>query len=138
MSARSKARKRALDALYSAELRGVSPEQTLTESTKAPGGPRPLNPYTRTLVAGVSAHVSEIDALISKYSHGWDLDRMPVIDRNVLRLGVFELLYCPQVPGPVAIDEAVALVKELSTDESPAFVNGLLSKVRQEQAPVAS
>lgn len=137
MSARSKARKRALDALYSAELRGVSPAETLAESTKADGGPRPLNPYSRTLVTGVIAHAAEIDALISKYSEGWEIDRMPVIDRNVLRLGIFELLHCPQVPGPVAIDEAVALVKELSTDESPAFVNGLLSRVLREHAPVA-
>lgn len=131
MSARGKARKRALDALYSAELRGVSPADTLAERTKSESGSVP-NPYARVLVDGVSAHSAEIDALIAKYSEGWELDRMPAVDRNVLRLGVFELVYGQDVPPAVAIDEAVALVKQLSTDESPAFVNGLLGRISAE------
>ncbi|MGV1003637.1 MAG: transcription antitermination factor NusB [Candidatus Nanopelagicales bacterium] len=131
MSARGKARKRALDALYSAELRGVSPLDTLAERMRAESG-SPANPYARTLVSGVSEHAAEIDQLLSRFSEGWELDRMPAVDRNVLRLGVYELLHCPDVPNAVAIDEAVALVSQLSTDESPAFVNGLLARISQE------
>ena len=132
MSARSKARKRALDVLYAAEVRGVSPQALLAEAPLAEGAantPPRLNPYVATIVDGVVAHQRRIDQLISQYSSGWALDRMPAVDRNVLRIGVFELLWAPDVPGPVVIDEAVELVRSLSTDESPAFVNGLLARI---------
>ncbi len=132
MSARSKARKRALDILYAAEVRGVSPLDILTERPLAEGSarisPNP-NPYVATLVEGVSAHRARIDELLSTYSAGWALDRMPAVDRNVLRIGVYELLWCPDVPDAVVIDEAVNLVRGLSTDESPAFVNGVLARI---------
>ena len=132
MSARSKARKRALDILYAAELRGVSPMVVLTEAPLGEGAARgkpTANPYVATLVEGVVEHQQRIDELLGTYSSGWALDRMPAIDRNVLRIGVFELLWCADVPGPVVIDEAVGLVRGLSTDESPAFVNGILARI---------
>ncbi|MGB7979387.1 MAG: transcription antitermination factor NusB [Candidatus Nanopelagicales bacterium] len=132
MSARSKARKRALDILYAAEVRGVSPIDILGERPLAEGAartpPKP-NPYVATLVEGVSAHRVRIDELLRTYSAGWALDRMPAVDRNVLRIGVYELLWCPDVPDAVVIDEAVTLVRGLSTDESPAFVNGVLARI---------
>jgi N utilization substance protein B len=132
MSARSKARKRALDILYAAELRGISPMVVLSEAPLGEGaaqGKPTANPYTATLVEGVVSHQQRIDELLATYSSGWTLDRMPAIDRNVLRLGVFELLWCADVPGPVVIDEAVSLVRGLSTDESPSFVNGILARI---------
>jgi transcription antitermination protein NusB len=127
LTARSKARKRALDIVFESELRGLAPGATLVDRKQA--ADPPLNPYTVTLVEGVIAHQAAIDALISAYSTGWSLSRMPAVDRTVLRLGVFELLYVDEVPAAVAINEAVSLVKELSTDESPAFVNGVLAKI---------
>ncbi len=132
MSSRGKARKRALDALYSAEVRGLSPLQTLAEGPlahRSAAGPAPGNPYVTTLVEGVVAHRERIDELLSTYAHGWALDRMPAVDRNVLRIAVFELLWSDDVPEAVAIDEAVELVRSLSTDESPAFVNGVLAQI---------
>jgi N utilization substance protein B len=132
LSARSKARKRALDVLYAAELRGVPPLDVLGEQPMArgaQGAPPQPNPYVATLVEGVVAHRARIDELLSTYSSGWALDRMPAVDRNILRLAVFELLWGEDVPGPVVIDEAVQLARELSTDDSPAFVNGLLARI---------
>ena len=135
MTARGKARKRALDILYAAELRGVSPLIVLGERPLAEGSaqsqPKP-NPYVGTMVEGVVAHQSRIDELLSTYSSGWALDRMPAVDRNILRIGVFELLWCDDVPDAVVIDEAVNLAREISTDESPAFVNGVLDRVARE------
>lgn len=132
MTARGKARKRALDILYAAELRQVSPLIVLGERPLAEGAaqshPKP-NPYVTTLVEGVVAHQSRIDELLSTYSSGWALDRMPAVDRNILRIGVYELLWCDDVPGAVVIDEAVSLARGLSTDESPAFVNGVLARI---------
>ncbi len=132
MTARGKARKRALDILYAAEMRGVSALQTLSEGpiSRGSAGDQPvLNPYTTTLVEGVVAHRDRIDELLATYSHGWALDRMPAVDRNVLRIAVFELLWSAEVPDSVAIDEAVDLVRTLSTDESPGFVNGILAQI---------
>lgn len=137
MTARGKARKRALDVLYAAELRDVSPLTTLQEHSLAEGADKgsparavPTNhPYTTTLVEGVHAHQVRIDELLSQYSSGWALDRMPVVDRNILRIAVYELLWNSQVPAAVVIDEAVELAKRLSTDESPGFINGLLSQI---------
>ena len=132
MTARGKARKRALDILFAAELRGVPPLVVLAEGPMAEGAAKvaPVaNPYVTTLVEGVVAHQGRIDELISTYSSGWALDRMPAVDRNILRIAVFELLWSDDVPGPVVIDEAVSLARTLSTDESPAFVNGLLARI---------
>jgi len=132
VTARGKARKRALDVLYAAEVRGVSPLDVLVErpmAEGAAGAEPPRNPYVATLVEGVVAHQARIDELISTYSSGWELDRMPAVDRNVLRIAVFELLWSDEVPAPVVIDEAVNLVRGLSTDASPAFVNGLLARI---------
>ena len=132
MTARGKARKRALDILFSAELRGVPALDILDEKPMASGAANAevtANPYVATLVEGVTAHQARIDELISTYSAGWALDRMPVIDRNVLRIAIFELLWGGDIPAPVVIDEAVNLVRGLSTDESPAFVNGLLARI---------
>ncbi|MDX6298585.1 MAG: transcription antitermination protein NusB [Nocardioidaceae bacterium] len=129
MGARTKARKRALDIVFESELRGLAPGQTLGDRQAA--ADPPLNPYTVTLVEGVVANRDAIDALISTYSTDWSLERMPAVDRTVLRLGVFELLYVDEVPAAVAIDEAVSLVKNLSTDESPAFVNGVLARIAE-------
>ncbi|QIG43493.1 transcription antitermination factor NusB [Nocardioides anomalus] len=127
MAARSKARKRALDVLYASDLRGESATDALARA--ATDGDGPTNPYTTTLVEGVVAHQARIDEVLAEYAEGWTLDRMPAVDRNVLRLGVYELLYVDDVPDAVAVSEAMALVRDLSTDESPQFVNGILGAV---------
>jgi N utilization substance protein B len=127
VSARGKARKRALDLIFAAEARGRGPREFLAEQIAA--GDRPSNDYTVTLVEGVADHLERIDELISAYAEGWSLDRMPAVDRNVLRLGIFEVLWLDDVPDAVAVSEAVNLVRELSTDESPAFVNGVLGHI---------
>ena len=132
MSARSKARKRALDVLFASELRRENPVEAL--DTAIAEGDAPTNAYTVVLVRGVVEHQSRIDELLTEYSEGWTLERMPAVDRNVLRLGVFELLYAEDVPDPVAVTEAMALVRELSTDESPAFVNGILGNIMRNKA----
>jgi N utilization substance protein B len=131
MAARRKARRRALDILFEAELRGQAPLEVLAEvrQRRALGGEPPLNPYTDTLVTGVVAHLADIDEQLATYAIGWSLDRMPAVDRNVLRIGAFELLFDRAVPTGVAVSEAVLLAKDLSTDESPRFVNGLLSRL---------
>jgi N utilization substance protein B len=129
MGARSKARKRALDVLYASELRREAPTEALDRAIAE--GEGPTNAYTVTLVRGVVEHQAEIDELLSSYSEGWTLDRMPAIDRNVLRLGVWEILYAEDVPDTVAVTEAMALVRDLSTDESPPFVNGVLGNIQR-------
>ena len=128
MGARSKARKRAVDLLFEAQLRGVDPVTLLADRVGSPDVP-PVNDYTVTLVEGVQAHLSRIDELLAEHSEGWTLDRMPAVDLAVLRLGLYELLWATDVPDPVAIDEAVQLAKMLSTDDSPRFVNGLLGRI---------
>ncbi len=127
MGARSKARKRALDVLYESDLRGRPAADTLAER-RARSDP-PIPAYAVELVEGVIGRRTDLDALISEYSVGWTLDRMPAVDRNVLRIGAYELLWRDDVPDRVAIDEAVELAKGLSTDESPGFVNGILGRL---------
>jgi N utilization substance protein B len=127
VAARSKARKRALDLLYASELRGEPAAEALDRAIDE--GEGPTNAYTADLVRGVAEHQRRIDEMLAEYSQGWTLDRMPAVDRNVLRLGVFELLYVDDVPDAVAVSEALALVRDLSTDESPSFVNGILGAV---------
>jgi N utilization substance protein B len=132
VSARGKARKRALDVLFECDARGLPLGDTLPARTQAaerdPTQP-PVNPYTTELVEGVAHHQARIDEVLATYAQGWDLDRMPAVDRNVLRLAVYELLWRDDVPDSVAISEAVRLVTELSTEQSPPFVNGLLSRI---------
>jgi transcription antitermination protein NusB len=127
VGARSKARKRAVDILFEADLRGLDPVALLGERVGAPGLP-PVQDYTVDLVQGVVTHRERIDELIAGHAQGWTLSRMPTVDRAVLRLGVFELLGA-DVPDAVAIDEAVELAKALSTDDSPRFVNGVLGTI---------
>ncbi|HSE69362.1 MAG TPA: transcription antitermination factor NusB [Nocardioidaceae bacterium] len=127
MAARSKARKRALDILFECEVRGLPLGETLRERLTA--GDPPVNEYTVSLIRGVAEHQKRIDELLATYAQGWTLDRMPAVDRNVLRLGVFEILYVDDVPDAVAVSEAMNLVRELSTDESPSYVNGVLGNI---------
>ncbi|MDQ2783263.1 MAG: transcription antitermination factor NusB [Actinomycetota bacterium] len=131
MAARSKARKRALDILFEADQRGVNASTLLAERLTAPGDGPPLNPYAAELVEGVVAHWGEINELLTTYSHGWTVDRMPGVDRAILRLGAWEVVWNDEVPDPVAISEAVELAIALSTHESPSFVNGLLARVAE-------
>jgi N utilization substance protein B len=129
MSARSKARKRALDVLFEAELRGLPVLELLAERITL--GDPPVPDYAADLVRGVAVHTAQIDELISAHAEDWTLDRMPAVDRNVLRIGVYELLWAPDVPDGVVISEAVLLVSDLSTDASPPFVNGLLARIAE-------
>lgn len=129
MTARGKARKRALDVLFESEQRRVDPLATLVEREAAATTAETVwNPYASELVRGVAAQRVEIDGLLTAAAPEWPVDRMPAVDRTVLRIGVWELLH-GDVPQAVAISEAVTLCKDLSTDESPAFVNGVLAKV---------
>jgi N utilization substance protein B len=125
--ARSKARKRALDVLYESELREVPVLELLAERISL--GETPTPEYAAELVRGVATHSERIDELIAEHAEGWTLDRMPAVDRNILRLGVYELLWADDIPDPVAISEAILMARELSTDASPAFINGLLAKI---------
>ena len=129
MGARTKARKRALDVLYSADMRSESLEDALARVTA--DAEAPTNPYTATLVRGVAQHLPRIDEVLEQFSTDWTLSRMPAVDRNVLRMGVWELLWAEDVPDTVAVTEAMALVRELSTDESPSFVNGILGAIQR-------
>jgi N utilization substance protein B len=135
VSARSKARKQALDVLYEADLRGVTAIEVL--DAKVDDADLTVRPFTSTLVYGVVEHASRIDDLLATYSHGWTLDRMPAIDRNLLRIGVYELLWEDDVPDAVVISEAVTLATSLSTDESPSFVNGLLGRILEVKPKLA-
>jgi N utilization substance protein B len=135
MAARSKARKRALDVLFEADVRATDATATLSEWTVR--ADPPVQDYARVLVEGVIAHQARIDELLSSYSADWSLERMPSVDRTVLRLAVFELLFCPDIPDAVAIDEAIELVKSLSTDDSPGFVNGVLSTIASHEVAAA-
>lgn len=127
MSARSKARKAALDLLYEGDIRKTSPQQLL--DLRSAELEYVVRDFTKELVAGVENHRRKIDELITTYSQGWDMDRMPVIDRNILRLGIYEVLWSVDVPAAVAIDEAVDLAQTLSTEDSSKYINGVLSKI---------
>ena len=129
MSARSKARKAALDLLYESDIRGRPVSEVL--AARLIEVEYPIREFTQTLVAGVSEHRSRIDEIIGMRAKSWDLDRMPVLDRNILRLGAYEILWSTEVPVSVAIDEAVELAKTLSTEESPGYVNGVLGAIAE-------
>ena len=125
-SARSKARKRALDFLYESDIKNVAARDLFANR-----GASELSQesYVAELLTGVSEHIGKIDELIITYAQGWDMDRMPPIDRNILRLSLFEILWGSQIPVEVCIDQAVELAKSLSTEESSAYINGVLGRV---------
>ena len=129
---RSKARKAALDILFAAEAQGSSAVDLLQE--QAMDREKTVRDYTIEIVRGVVDHAEEIDALLSSYARDWPLERMPAVDRNVLRIGVYELLWGDEdVPPTVAVSEAVHLVQDLSTDDSPTFVNGILGAIQRDR-----
>jgi N utilization substance protein B len=127
MPARSKARKRALDVLFEADIRSEPLLELLALRVGEASPPVPA--YAAELVRGVSEHKEQIDQLLAAHAQGWTLDRMPAVDRNILRIGAYELLWRDDIPDPVAISEAVQLAGDLSTDDSSGFVNGLLAKI---------
>jgi N utilization substance protein B len=131
VSARSKARKQALDLMYETDIRGTDLVKTLEERDIPADGPdaRPIREYTRELVNGVSTNRRKIDELITTYAQGWDMDRLPAVDRNILRLGIYEILWSNSVPTSVAIDEALDLAKELSSDDSSKYIHGVLGRI---------
>ena len=137
MAARTKARKRALDLLFEAEQRGVNAADLLRERLAAPVTEAPLSEFTADLVMGVVEHWGQVDELIATYSQGWALQRMPAVDRAILRLGAYEVIWSSDVPEPVAISEWVGLATELSTDDSPRFVNGLLARLAEVKPTLA-
>jgi len=126
VSARRKARKRALDFLYEADIRKNSALELYSgrQADELSEGE-----YVGDLLKGVSQHASKIDELIITYAQGWDLDRMPSIDRNLLRIALFEILWTDSLDDKIAVSEAVALAKELSTDESAGYINGVLGRI---------
>ncbi|MGW1495559.1 transcription antitermination factor NusB [Streptomyces sp. NPDC002402] len=133
MAARNKARKRAFQILFEADQRGASVSTVLADwirHSRSDDRQPPVGEYTMELVEGYAQHADRIDDLIATYSVGWTLDRMPVVDRNIIRLGAYELVWVDETPDAVAIDEAVQLAKEFSTDESPSFVNGMLGRFK--------
>jgi N utilization substance protein B len=134
-TARNKARTRAFQILFEADQRGVGPQAVLAEWIGRAREPEEGTPqvaeYTMQLVEGYAQHTRRIDELISTYAVGWTLDRMPVVDRNVLRLGAYELLWQDDVPDAVVLDEAVQIAKDFSGDDAPAFVNGLLGRLKE-------
>ena len=136
MAARSKARKRALDILFECEVRGLPLGATLDERVVA--AEPPVNDYTVELIRGVSEHQARIDELLATYAQGWSLDRMPAVDRNALRIAVLEILYDDEIPDAVAVSEAMNLVRDLSTDESPGFVNGVLGNIVRNKAALTA
>ncbi len=135
MSARTKARKRALDVLFECDLRSSDALETLAQRLAQAEPPVPE--YTVTLVEGVVAHRDRIDGLIQAHAQGWTLERMPLVDRNLLRIGIFELLWVDETPDGVVLSEAVNLAQQLSTDESAAFVNGVLAKLLEQKPTLA-
>lgn len=127
-STRSKARRRALEVLFEADQRTVDAAEVLQRRDDDGAA---VNPYTREVVGGVSTHATQLDEILTTYAQGWTLDRMPAVDRAALRIGLWELLFNDEVPDTVAVDEAVRLVREMSTPESPDFVNGLLGRLQR-------
>ena len=131
MSARSKARKQTLDLLYEADIRGSNAADLMSLRDVIEDGPdaRPIREFTKELITGVSEHRRKIDELIATYAQGWDMDRLPAVDRNILRLGIYEVVWSDAVADGVAIDEALNLAKELSTDESAGYIHGVLGRI---------
>ncbi len=131
MSARSKARKQTLDLLYEADIRSVSASELLALRDVVEEGPdaRPIREFTRELISGITSNRRKIDELISTYAQGWDMDRLPAVDRNILRLGIYEIVWSQDLDDGIAIDEALNLARELSTDESAGYIHGVLGRI---------
>ncbi|MFD6952428.1 N utilization substance protein B [Nocardiopsis sp. TSRI0078] len=133
--ARRKARRRAVEVLYESEVRGISVEDVIKRRRAQPEPP--INEFTEGLARSVDERRERIDELLNTYAIGWTLERMPVVDRNILRMGAYELLWADDIPDGVAIAEAVGVAKELSTDESPNFVSGLLSRLMENKSTLS-
>jgi transcription antitermination protein NusB len=131
VSARSKARKQTLDLLYEADIRSVSASELLALRDVVEEGPdaRPIREFTRELISGITSNRRKIDELISTYAQGWDMDRLPAVDRNILRLGIYEIVWSQDLDDGIAIDEAINLARELSTDESAGYIHGVLGRI---------
>jgi len=131
VSARSKARKQALDLLYEADIRGGSALELLQSRDVIEEGPeaRPIRDFTKELISGITENSRKIDELITTYAQGWDMDRLPAVDRNILRLAIYEIVWSTDLADGIAIDEALTLAKELSTDESAGYIHGVLGKI---------
>lgn len=126
MSARGKARKRALDFLYEAEIKKIS---AISLFSARDSSELSQEPYVKVLLSGVEEHIQKIDELINTYAQDWDMDRMPAIDRNILRIAIFEILWVAEIDLRIACDQAVELAKSLSTDESSKYINGVLGRI---------
>ena len=139
MSARSKARKQTLDLLYEADIRGASAAELLALRDVVEEGPdaRPIREFTKTLIAGVTDNKRKIDELIATYAQGWDMDRLPAVDRNILRLGIYEIVWSSDLDDGIAIDEALTLAKELSTDESAGYIHAFLGRISSIKESIA-
>jgi N utilization substance protein B len=139
VSARSKARKQTLDLLYEADIRGASAADLLVLRDVEEDGPdaRPIREFTKLLIDGVVLNKRKIDELITTYAQGWDMDRLPTVDRNILRLGIYEIVWSADLDDGIAIDEALKLAKDLSTDESAAYIHGVLGKVSMIKESIA-
>jgi N utilization substance protein B len=139
VSARSKARKHALDLLYEADVRGNSAADLLASRDVIEEGPdaRPIRDFTRDLIAGVTENKRKIDELISTYAQGWDMDRLPAVDRNILRLAIYEVIWSDDLEDGIAIDEALTLAKELSTDDSAGYIHGVLGRISSIKESIA-
>lgn len=134
--ARSTARKRALNTLYEADEKGQDILSLLAERIEQPGAQTPLPDYTIEIVRGVAENLYRIDSVLDEHSTGWKVKRMGVVDRNILRIAVWEIMFNDDVPNMVAIDEALGLAKTLCDDDSPAFIHGLLSAVSADAGDV--
>ena len=131
MTARSKARKQALDILFESDIRQSSATDLLQSRLSVEDGPdaRPIREFARALVMGIIDHRRKIDELISTYAQGWDMDRLPIVDRNILRIAIYEILWGADVPDAVAIDEALTMAAMLSTEESVGYIHGVLGRI---------
>ena len=139
MSARSKARKQALDILFEADIRQSSASDLLESRLIVEPGPdaRPIREFAKALVIGVIDHRRKIDELISTYAQGWDMDRLPIVDRNILRIAIYEILWGEEIPQAVAIDEALTMAALLSTEESAGYIHGVLGRISSIKADLA-
>jgi N utilization substance protein B len=139
VSARSKARKHTLDLLYESDIRSTDLLELLSLRDVVEEGvdARPIREYTRLLVEGVHLHKRKIDELISTYAQGWDMDRLAAVDRNILRLGIFEILWEDDIDDAIVIDEALTLAQSLSTEESAGFIHGVLGRIVSIKASLA-
>jgi N utilization substance protein B len=139
VSARSKARKQALDLLYEGDIRKTSPSELLAQREVVEEGPdaRPIREFTKELISGISDNRRKIDELISTYAQGWDMDRLPAVDRNILRLGIYEIVWSDAVDDAIVIDEALNLARSLSTDESAGYIHGVLGRIASIKESIA-